>query len=83
MEYENKIINQSQFCCINHQGRFECAGSEFEDGDVIEVLMDGIWHTTIVRYNEQSNEYRAIDNVGLLGKCVKKIFSTKLAEPRW
>lgn len=69
------LNNDSVYCQQNKQGRFECAGRELKNGDIVEVLIDNTWHTTIVKFDNSTEGCKTTDGIDLLGKRVKMIAS--------
>jgi len=61
-------MNTKQKAFLNQNDRIECNGVEFTSGDVVEVLINGVWQITRIEF---AQGYYSVDGFKLLGNPVK------------
>ena len=63
-------------------GRWRISDRDLQDGDLIEVLVDGRWHVARYEYKWSVREYQLkVDgkNIGIVAGTSARMFSTKAA----
>ncbi|WP_105175146.1 DUF5348 domain-containing protein [Pseudoalteromonas sp. T1lg122] len=58
---------------INELGRFECEGTQFTSGDVVEVYLNDTWKVTRIEYNDNHGGYYSVDGYELLGYPIRLV----------
>lgn len=61
-------MDTKQKAFLNQNDRIECNGVEFTSGDVVEVLINGVWQITRIEF---AQGYYSVDGLELLGNPVR------------